>query len=344
MATVVEFLLDYALFFAKTATLVVAVALLFGIIFGSVSKLRQTRLPGYIEVHKINSVLENYKSTLQEAMLLPAEFKQYMKGLAKAKSGKKSKVPEKESRKRLFYIKFKGNVTASAVNGLRHEVSTILTGASEQDEVLISVESPGGTVSGYGFAASQLQRIRDKGIHLTVAVDKVAASGGYLMACIANKIIAAPFAIIGSIGVVAQVPNFHKLLKKNDVDVDIFTAGEFKRTVTVFGENTAAGKEKFQEELDSVHKQFKEAVEKYRQDVDIAQVATGETWLAQQAKDIGLVDELMTSDAHLMDAAEDTDIFQIKWVPRISAGERLMSSIGLGVGKWLEVLTHTPRP
>ena len=108
----------------------------------------------------------------------------------------------------------------------------------------------------YGLAASQMQRIRDKKLKLTVCVDKVAASGGYMMAVVADKIIAAPFAVLGSIGVLAQVPNFHRLLKKHDVDFEMLTAGKYKRTLTMFGENTDKGREKFQEDIEDTHVLF----------------------------------------------------------------------------------------
>jgi serine protease SohB len=189
--------------------------------------------------------------------------------------------------------------------------------------MLVRVESPGGMVHGYGLAASQLRRIRDAEVPLTIAVDKVAASGGYMMACVANRIVAAPFAVIGSIGVLAQLPNFHRLLKKNDIDFELFTAGEYKRTVTMFGENTDKGREKFSEELEETHELFKQFVTTNRPEVDIDKVATGEIWYGQKAVEKGLVDELQTSDALVQGYLADWDVFEVKFVHKKNWQEKL---------------------
>ena len=193
----------------------------------------------------------------------------------------------------------------------------------EGDEILVKVESPGGLVHGYGLAASQLRRIRDAEVHLTIAVDKVAASGGYMMACVADRIIAAPFAVLGSIGVLAQLPNFHKLLKKNDIDFELYTAGEYKRTLTMFGENTQKGREKFVEELEQTHGLFKEFVAANRPQLDIDKVATGEVWYGQQAVQEGLVDDLQTSDAFVQERLQDWDVFDVRFVHKKNWQEKL---------------------
>jgi serine protease SohB len=198
-----------------------------------------------------------------------------------------------------------------------------LTQVQEGDEFLVRVESPGGMVHGYGLAASQLKRIRDEGVPLTIAVDKVAASGGYMMACVANRIVAAPFAVIGSIGVLAQLPNFHRLLKKHDIDFELFTAGEYKRTLTLFGENTDKGREKFAEELEETHTLFKNFVSTNRPGVDIEKVATGEIWYGQDALEVGLVDELQTSDALVQGRLADWDVFEVKFVQKKNWQEKL---------------------
>ena len=112
-------------------------------------------------------------------------------------------------------------------------------------------------------------------IGMNATFDKVAASGGYMMACIGDRILSAPFAVLGSIGVVAQIPNLHRLLKKHDVDYEVLTAGEYKRTLTVFGENTDKGRQKFQEDLELTHVLFKDFVSRYRPQLDIDQVLGG---------------------------------------------------------------------
>ena len=226
-------------------------------------------------------------------------------------------------RLRLYVLNFDGDLKASAADNLREEISAVLSVARSGDEVLIRLESSGGMVHSYGFAASQLQRIRDAGIQLTVAVDKVAASGGYMMACVANRILAAPFAVIGSIGVLAQIPNFHRLLRKANVDFEQLTAGEYKRTLTLFGENTDADREKMQEDIDDTHLLFKEFVAEHRSQVEIDKVATGEVWFGERAIDRGLVDELQTSDSFVQACLPERDVFEIKYVLKKHWQEKL---------------------
>lgn len=223
----------------------------------------------------------------------------------------------------LYVLEFDGDIQAEEVRSLREEVSALLQIAEKGDEVLIRLKSPGGAVNGYGLAASQLVRIRDKGLHLTVAVDEVAASGGYLMASVAHKILAAPFAIVGSIGVVAEMPNFHKLLEKYNIDYEQFTAGEYKRTVSMFGENSEAAKEKFRAELNEIHHIFKDFVQQYRPQLEIEQIATGEYWLAVKALELGLVDELKTSDSYILESMKNKNVYTIQYVEKSSVRQGL---------------------
>ncbi len=235
--------------------------------------------------------------------------------------------------RRVFVLSFEGDIAASAVDSLRREISAVLGTANKHDEIVVRVESPGGMVHGYGLAASQLARIRSHGVQLTVAVDKVAASGGYLMAAVADRILAAPFAIVGSIGVAAQIPNVHRLLKKHDVDVEVLTAGRYKRTLDVLGENTEQGRAKFREELEDIHVLFQEYVGRWRPKLDVDAVSTGEAWYGQRALDHALVDELVTSDEYLARACKDADVFEVAWVTPKPAIERLMGQVAAGVGK-----------
>lgn len=224
---------------------------------------------------------------------------------------KEAKIRRKNNQK-IFVLDFKGDIQASAVENLREEITLILaTAKAGRDRVVVRLESPGGMVHGYGLAAAQLVRLRDAGFHLTICVDKVAASGGYMMACIANEIISAPFAVVGSIGVVAQVPNFNRLLKEHNVDFELYTAGQYKRTVTMFGENTPEGKAKFEEELQQTHILFKHFVEKYRPQLNVDKVATGEHWYGQDALDLNLVDKLQTSDEYLLALLPQHDVYVI---------------------------------
>ena len=261
---------------------------------------------------------------LNSQVLPKKEFKKFMK-MKKLEHKQKEKSHDDSKHKKIFVLNFKGDIKASDVSSLREEITALLTVADKQDEVVALIESAGGTVHGYGLAASQLHRIRDKGIFLTVAVDKVAASGGYMMACVANKIIAAPFAIVGSIGVLAQIPNFYRLLKKFDIDFEQLSAGEYKRSLTLFGENTDKDREKLQEELDDTHNLFKDFVKENREQVEIDKIATGEHWYGKRALEYKLVDELRTSDDYLSTAAANADIFEIKYARRKQLAEKIIS-------------------
>lgn len=250
-------------------------------------------------------------------------IKKMLKKKAKKKLKEKTEKNEKKHDKRAFVLDFDGDVKAQDVKQLREEISSLLSIAKTGDEVVLRLESPGGMVHAYGLAAAQLARIKEAGLTLTICVDKVAASGGYMMACVADKIYAAPFAVIGSIGVVAQLPNFNKLLKKHDVDYEMFTAGDFKRTVTVLGENTEADREKFQQEIEQTHQLFKDFVNTYRPTLDLTKVATGEHWYGEDAIELGLVDELTTSDSYLFKLMNDKEVYVLHTHKKPTLAEKL---------------------
>ena len=255
---------------------------------------------------------------------------------AKADGGRKSRV---------YALTFEGDMDASKVSFLRHEINAVLTKAEAEDEVVVRVKSFGGRVHGYGLAASQLQRVRERGLKLVVAVDQVAASGGYLMAAVANQVIAAPFAVVGSIGVVAEIPNIHRLLKKHDVDVEVITAGRYKRTLTVLGENTEEGRRKFTEELEDLHSLFQEFVTDKRPGVDLRKVATGEAWYGRRAIELNLVDAIMTSDEYLMQRCRDADVFEVRWVEHKKPLERVLAQVESGLKRlaaWLPGRAEQP--
>ncbi len=331
----VEFAAEYGLFLLKALTIVAAFAVIIGLAASAGSRGQRSE-PGHIEVQHLNERFEDMAQNMQEVMLDSAELKQQQKQKKKAEkkvhAEKKKALKHKlrdnseaadDARRRLYVIEFDGDIRASAVSQLREEISALMTIARSCDEVVVKLESGGGMVHSYGLAASQLDRLRDKQIPLTVCVDKVAASGGYMMACIGNKIIGAPFAMIGSIGVVAQIPNFHKVLKKHDVDFEMLTAGEYKRTLTIFGENTEKGREKFMEELEQTHVLFKEFVAEHRPSVDIDAISTGEVWFGTKAMEMQLIDQLGTSDQYLMDQRSSADIYQLKYIAKKSWQERL---------------------
>lgn len=308
-----EFLAQYGLFLAKTLTLLLAFVALVALVLTLASKAKN--LEEELEVEKLNDKFQNIKSSLQGMML----SKQELKALHKSE---KKKEPE-EKKPALFLLHFDGDIKASEVKSLRETISAVLTVATPQDEVVAVIESPGGMVHGYGLAASQLERVKQKNIPLTTIVDKVAASGGYMMACVGNKVLAAPFAVLGSIGVVVQLPNFHRVLEKNNVDVEMLTAGEFKRTLTMFGKNTKEGREKLQEELEETHSLFKQFVLQHRPNIDIHAVATGEHWYGQDALKLGLIDGISTSDDYLIGKLETHAIYEVRFAAKKPLGEKL---------------------
>jgi serine protease SohB len=323
-----EFLAEYGLFLAKTVTAIVGFGILVAIAAGASQKSRQSGEKGQLEINPLNDKYDEISESMSMALLDPANQKAEAKKLRKAQK-KKDKLQRKNTqseptdKKRVFVLKFNGNVSASAVTNMREEVTAILTQATANDEVVVKLESSGGMVHSYGLASSQLDRLRKQGIPITICVDKVAASGGYMMACVGDKILAAPFAVIGSIGVVAQLPNFHRLLKKNDVDFELLTAGEHKRTLTIFGENTDQGREKFIEDLQDTHQLFKSYVAERRPQIDIDKVATGEVWFGSRALDLALVDELMTSDEYLTHCAKQSKVYEINYVQKKKLPQRL---------------------
>jgi serine protease SohB len=322
------FIYDYGLFAAKSITFVVVITL--GIIAILSAVLRNKAQKGSLDIKDLSEDYQQNKQHLTESLLNKPQRKAFAKQQKKESKAQKKNGSE-ATKPRLFLIDFKGSIDAKEVTSLREEISAVLMMAKNDDEVLVRVESGGGVVHGYGLCASQLQRIRDKGLFLTVAIDKVAASGGYMMACVAQKIIAAPFAIVGSIGVVAQMPNFNRFLKKHDVDVELHTAGQFKRTLTIFGENDDKAREKFQEELETVHQQFKQFVSEHRPRMDIDQIATGEHWLAAEAKKLGVVDELRTSDDFLLSQFDQKQVIKVTYHSKKGLADRLSNAASLAV-------------
>ncbi len=327
-----EFLYEYGLFLAKAVTLVAAIVIVLIAIVGSAS--RQKPGKGQLEIISLTEQLNDIKHYARSVLLDKAAQKklakeQKKKDKADKSDSKKSEEPEKKSR--LFVIDFEGSMDAHEVERLREEITAVLCVAEKQDEILVRLESGGGVVHGYGLAASQLQRIKEAGIKLTISVDKVAASGGYMMACVADTLLSARFAYIGSIGVLAQIPNVNKLLKKHDIEFEQHTAGDYKRTLTVFGENTDEGREKFQHDLENIHHQFKDWVKSQREALDIEKVATGEVWLGTEARELGLVDDIMTSDDYILSHHPAREIFAVKYAQKKTMAEKLGFAVSTAV-------------
>ena len=319
-----EFIIEYGLFLAKTVTIVIAIVIIIVLVFSQSGK-SKSKGKERLEIKKLNNKYEEMAHILKMEILPKEELKQAFKKEKQQHKAEKKKEAAGIHKKRLFVLNFDGDIKASALSSLREEITAVLTVATPEDEVFVRLQSGGGLVHAYGLAASQLLRLKNHNISITVSVDKVAASGGYMMACVANHIVAAPFAVLGSIGVLAQVPNFNRLLKKSNIDYEQFTAGEFKRTVTMFGENTDTARAKFREELEDTHLLFKEFVSQNRPQLDISRVSTGEHWLGIRAKELNLVDELATSDDYLLEKSKEADLYEITYSTKKSLGSRLSS-------------------
>lgn len=325
-----ELLSEYGLFLAKIATVVIAIAVIAVLIVNLTQRKRQR---GELRITRLSEQYKEMQEDMSVALLDGHQQKLWHKAQKKklkleAKAAKaKAKQDHQETVKpRVYVLDFKGSMDAHEVTSLREEVTAVLAVAKPQDQVVLRLESPGGVVHGYGLASSQLQRLREKQIPLTVAVDKVAASGGYMMACVADKIVAAPFAILGSIGVVAQIPNFNRFLKNKEIDIELHTAGQYKRTLTLLGENTEEGRQKFREDLNETHHLFKDFVKRMRPSLDIEQVATGEHWYGLQAQEKGLVDEVGTSDDLLLSLMEGRELVGVRYTQRKKLLDRFTNS------------------
>lgn len=333
---------QYSLFLAETTTVVIAILAV--LIFILNQRRKSSTIAGRLSVKDISEEYEQVKDDMLTSSMDEIEAKQFTKDLKKQKKLEKKQAKQAAKKKddnakssdakpKLFVLSFNGSMDAHEVEELRQEITAVLAVIKPEDQVVVKLESPGGVVHGYGLAASQLLRFRTRNIPFTAVVDKVAASGGYMMACTASKIVAAPFAIVGSIGVVAQIPNFNRLLKKHDVDIELQTAGEYKRTLTMFGENTDEGRQKFKQELEQTHLLFKDFVKEYRPNIDIDQVATGEHWFATQAKEMGLVDEISTSDDFILSHLETHKIIAVNYQRKQKLSEKLSKNVVKGMEK-----------
>lgn len=337
-----EFISEYGMFLAKTLTFTVAVIVILVAAVGSAVKSKKEP-KGSISVTHLNKEIDDLGDEIKHVVEDEESFKKAKKQSKKAeKKQQKEKKKDKTAsdKKRYYVFDFNGDARATQVESMRRVITAVLSIIRpEQDEVILRLESPGGMVHGYGLAASQLARIKNLNIPLTICVDKVAASGGYMMACLGSRIIAAPFAYIGSIGVVMQLPNFNRLLKEKNVDYEMITAGEYKRTLTMFGENTDKGREKIAEEIQETHDLFKEFVKENRPILEIDKVATGETWFGTKALEQKLVDEIKTSDECIIDACKDADVYLVSFEKKLSITDRfgkvMESALDNTLLKWL---------
>jgi serine protease SohB len=324
-----EFLYEYGLFFAKVITGLLALMIAMALIGGAKRKEEE----GELSVTKLNDHFDKLKNQLLKSVTDKKEFKKLEKQQTKQDKKEQKSSKSDQAAPRVYVLDFEGDIKASEVATLRDEITAILSIARPEDEIVLCLENAGGVVHEHGLAASQLQRLKDAKLNLTVSVDKVAASGGYMMACVADKIIAAPFAIVGSIGVLAQLPNFNRLLDKHGIDFEQHTAGEYKRTVTMFGKNSDKEREKLKADLSETHDLFRDFVKQNRSKLDIDKVSTGEHWYGKQAIDLELVDELITSDEYLLKAADVCDVYKVKIEQKKSFQERFLGGLFASISK-----------
>ena len=304
----IDLLLSYVFFLLKVVTVLVAILIPILVISNS-KKNRIETDKGKIVVKNLSERIEEIGVSLRSATMSPKDYKSFLK----ERSKQKKKELKKKSKEIVYVLDFKGDIQASGVDKLKQEINAILSSKVKCKEVVLKVESGGGSAYAYGLCAAELKRLANSKINLTVCIDKVAASGGYLMSCVANKIVAAPWAIVGSIGVIAQLPNFHRFLKKQNIDIEMHTAGKFKRTLTTFGKNTKKGRDKFISELEELHVVFKDFVKENRSKIKVGKVSTGEVWQGDKAKKLGLIDEIATSDDYLLNLSEKFKLLEIQY-------------------------------
>ncbi|WP_458526291.1 protease SohB [Onishia taeanensis] len=323
-----DWLQDYALFFAQALTLLAMLAAIMVLI-------NKGRGEGddraQLRIEELNLRQRKRVRRLKMAATEPQERKRQLKMLRRGDKQARKKKSDASSRGNVWVLDFQGDLKASGTSRLAEEISALLAVVAEGDEVVLRLESAGGLVHAYGLAAAQLDRLREAGVTTRICVDKVAASGGYMMACCADRLQVAPFAVLGSIGVVAQVPNVHRLLKRHDVDVEVLTAGRYKRTLTVLGENTEEGRDKFLADLEHTHELFKRHIAERRPSMDTEHLATGEIWYGREAVEKGLADEVMTSDAYLFSRMQDARVLSVRLETQKRLPERLGLSLSSGV-------------
>ncbi|MCP5153257.1 MAG: protease SohB [Ectothiorhodospiraceae bacterium] len=331
-------LADYGLFVAKLVTVLALLVVAAVAVAGAARREREGT--EHLEVRRLGERYDRMQRQIRNATLSRRELRRAARQDRRERKAHGAETP----RRRVFVLSFKGDLRASAVAALREEVSAVLASAQDGDEVLLRLENGGGTVHEHGLAASQLLRLKRRGIRLTVAVDKIAASGGYMMACVADHVVAAPFAVLGSIGVLLQLPNFNRLLDANGVDFEQIKGGEYKRTLTLFGRNTEEERERARDHVTQIHGLFKDFVHEHRPRLVLDEVATGEHWYGRQALELGLCDALGTSDDYLLEARADAELLELRWVARGGLVERIGGALSGAVDRARSALHGRAQP
>ena len=319
----IELLIEYCFFLLKVITITFIIVIPILMIVSS-SRHKTMGDKGQLIIKNLSEKFESMGTSVRGSQMDTKTYKKFIKEKEKKrKQNIKKKNKSSKQKAAVYVLNFKGDVMASDHDKLKQEINAILASKTSCKEVVLKVESGGGSAYAYGLCAAELKRLVDNKIKLTVCIDKVAASGGYLMSCVASKIIAAPWALVGSIGVIAQMPNIHRLLKDNLIDFEMHTAGQFKRTLTVFGENTEEGRQKFISELEDLHIVFKDFVKENRPNVDAMKVSTGEVWQGQKALALGLIDAIQTSNDYLLNLSDKFNLYEVEYHEKKSLGDRL---------------------
>ncbi|CAB3976441.1 protease SohB [Candidatus Azoamicus ciliaticola] len=308
-------LTDYTIFFLKIITIIILLLLTI-ITCLIIIKNKDNK---YIEIKNINKKYITLKKMFLSEILKKTEKKNIIKNINKEEKIIKTK--------NLFILNFNGDINASDINNLKDILSILILNKKYVDEVLIKLTSNGGIVTNYGLAATQLKRLKNENINLTISIDTIAASGGYMMACVANKIIASHFSIIGSIGVLGIIPNINKMLNKNNIEIEYHTSGKYKKTLSVIGENTEIGRKKFIESLENTHFLFKNFVKENRSQINIDEIATGEYWYGIDALKLNLIDKIQTSDEYIMENLNNTKIYEIKLNEKTNIKNKIKENI-----------------
>lgn len=201
---------------------------------------------------------------------------------------------------KIAIVEIKGVITQSS--GIIEEINQY-----QEDEgvkaIILRIDSPGGGVGPSQEIHREILKIKSKKKVVT-SMGSVAASGGYYIACASDLIIANPGTITGSIGVLMEFTNIEELFKKIGIKGVVLKSGEHKDIGSPLREMTPEEKKILQEVIDNVHQQFVQAVAKGRKmdQAKVMQIADGRILTGEQAKQIGLVDQI----GNLQDAIDIT--------------------------------------
>ncbi|MDP3296608.1 MAG: signal peptide peptidase SppA [Thermodesulfovibrionia bacterium] len=189
--------------------------------------------------------------------------------------------------------------------------------------VVIRIDSPGGAVAPAQEIYKEIVKLK-KEKKVVASMGSVAASGGYYIACPADKIVANPGTLTGSIGVIMEIPNIEGLMKKIGVETKVIKSGKHKDIASMFKSMTEEERKILQSVLDDVHDQFIRAVSEGRnmKYENIKELADGRIFTGKKAKELGLVDTLGNLDDAVNLAGK---LSGIKGEPRVVSKKEKLS-------------------